>query len=85
MLLWRTVKNYPLFIIKYSTCPTLWDCLCLPQQEKYGAESYKANVQQALDYLHANVPRAFVNLVEVLPISVTRELNANLLCDVIHL
>ena len=54
-------------------------------QVKFGPDTYTKNVQDALDYLHANVPRAFVNLVPVLDISVVKNLNANLLCSGLHL
>lgn len=60
-------------------------CNYCDDKEYYSAENYKKNVEKALDYLHANVPRAFVNLVEILPISIVRELNQNLVCDALHL
>lgn len=44
-----------------------------------------AHIQKALDYLHANVPRAYVNLVEVLDIAIVKTLNANLVCKALHL
>lgn len=60
-------------------------CEYCDDKEKYSAENYRANLQEALDYLHAKVPRAFVNLVEILPISIVKELNQNLVCDALHL
>lgn len=60
-------------------------CDYCDDKEHYSAENYKANIQEALDYLHANVPKAFVNLVEILPISIVKQLNQNLVCDALHL
>ncbi|KAH9495071.1 Lysophospholipase 1 [Bulinus truncatus] len=51
---------------------------------EYSAEKYAVHVQETLDYLHANVPRAFVNLVEVLNIEIVRDLADNLLCSAVH-
>lgn len=58
---------------------------CGKDKEKYRAENYVANIQEALDYLHANVPRTFVNLVEILDIFIVKKLNQNLVCDALHL
>ncbi|XP_061846104.1 phospholipase B1, membrane-associated [Colius striatus] len=44
---------------------------------RYSAENYTYNLQVALDLLHKEVPRAFVNLVTVLTISRLRELHAS--------
>ncbi|KAJ8309413.1 hypothetical protein KUTeg_014287 [Tegillarca granosa] len=52
---------------------------------QYSAETYKGNIQEALDILHENVPKAFVNLVEVLNIANVNQLNSNPICDVLHL
>lgn len=54
-------------------------------QKKYSAENYVAHIQTALDYLHENVPRAYINMVDVLDIAIVRTLNANLVCDALHL
>ncbi|NXM74715.1 PLB1 Phospholipase, partial [Serilophus lunatus] len=43
---------------------------------RYSPENYISNVQIALDLLHKEVPRAYVNLVTVLPIASLRELHA---------
>ncbi|KAK6997577.1 phospholipase B1 membrane-associated-like isoform X1 [Biomphalaria glabrata] len=51
---------------------------------EYSVEKYAAHLQETLDYLHANVPRAFINLVEVLNIEIVRDLADNLLCSAIH-
>ncbi|KAK3597883.1 hypothetical protein CHS0354_029465 [Potamilus streckersoni] len=60
-------------------------CDYCKDKETYSAENYVSNIQKGLDILHAQVPRAFVNLVEVLNIAVVRQLNQNLLCDGLHL
>jgi hypothetical protein len=54
-------------------------------QDQHRAENYVANIQEALDYLHTNVPRAFVNVVEILDIFIVKDLNQNLVCDALHL
>ena len=59
--------------------------LILLLQAKYSAENYVAHIQKALDHLHANVPRAFVNLVQILDIAIVKRLNANFVCDTLHL
>ncbi|XP_045185394.2 phospholipase B1, membrane-associated-like [Mercenaria mercenaria] len=57
---------------------------CGKEKEKYRAENYVAHIQEALDYLHQNVPRAFVNLVEILDIFIVKTLNENIVCDTLH-
>ncbi|NXT46120.1 PLB1 Phospholipase, partial [Pluvianellus socialis] len=42
---------------------------------RYSPENYTYNLQIALDMLHREVPRAFVNLVTILPIASLRELH----------
>ncbi|XP_037261739.1 phospholipase B1, membrane-associated [Falco rusticolus] len=44
---------------------------------RYSPENYTYHLQIALDMLHREVPRAFVNLVTVLPIASLRELHAS--------
>ncbi|KAL3873507.1 hypothetical protein ACJMK2_036616 [Sinanodonta woodiana] len=60
-------------------------CDYCKDKETYSAENYVSNIQKGLDILHAQVPRAFVNLVEVLNIAVVRQLNQNLVCNGLHL
>lgn len=43
-----------------------------------------ANIKTALDYLHANVPRAFVNVVQILDIAMVKDLNAGFICSTLH-
>lgn len=51
---------------------------------QYNAEHYVANLKKALDYFHANVPRAFINMVQILDIAIVKALNANFVCDTLH-
>jgi len=53
-------------------------------QLKYTVEKYKQDLQAALDYLHANVPRAFVNMVEILDIEMVHGLKSGFFCNVLH-
>ncbi|NXU51774.1 PLB1 Phospholipase, partial [Turnix velox] len=41
---------------------------------RYSPENYSSNLQTALDMLHSEVPRAFVNLVTLLPLTSLREI-----------
>jgi phospholipase B1 len=50
----------------------------------YSPANYVANVRTALDFLHENVPRAFVNLVQVVNITSVREMNRGLFCRLVH-
>jgi len=58
---------------------------CITIQEGLSPANYIENVKQALDVLIANVPRAFVNVVSVLNITVVNQLNQNFICSTIHL
>ncbi|XP_035828409.1 phospholipase B1, membrane-associated [Aplysia californica] len=59
-------------------------CAACTDEAKYSVEKYKENLQETLDYLHSNVPRAFVNLVEVLNIEIAKDLAEGLVCQAIH-
>merc|ERR1711962_1973403 len=52
---------------------------------EFSAEMYRANLRAALDYLHDHVPRAFVNLVEVLNVEMAAEVAKGLVCNAVHL
>lgn len=52
---------------------------------KYTVDRYKQDLQAALDYLHANVPRAMVNMVEILDIEMVYGLKEGFFCNVLHL
>jgi len=54
-------------------------------EEEFSPEKYEENIQTALDYLHNHVPRAFVNLVEVINIEIAKELASGLLCQAVHI
>ncbi|XP_052275651.1 phospholipase B1, membrane-associated-like isoform X4 [Dreissena polymorpha] len=59
-------------------------CSYCEDKSKYSAESYVANIKTALDYLHANVPRTFVNLVQILDVAMVKNLNAGFICSTLH-
>ncbi|XP_060710482.1 phospholipase B1, membrane-associated-like [Hemiscyllium ocellatum] len=52
-------------------------CECCKDPSKYSPENFTNSIQTALDFLHNEVPRAFVNLVTVLNILPLRELFTN--------
>jgi phospholipase B1 len=58
---------------------------CNNDLNAYNPTSYANNIEQTLDYLHQNVPRAFVNLVLVLDVRNVEKLNAGgLVCQLLH-
>ncbi|CAC5424043.1 PLB1 [Mytilus coruscus] len=60
-------------------------CDFCEDREAYSAENYIGYIREALDILHAEVPRAFVNLVEVLNIGFASSLREGFVCDTIQL
>ncbi|NWU99474.1 PLB1 Phospholipase, partial [Upupa epops] len=52
-------------------------CKFCTDPEHYSPENYARSLQQSLDLLHREVPRAFVNLVTVLSITGLRELHSS--------
>ncbi|KAK3774191.1 hypothetical protein RRG08_001326 [Elysia crispata] len=60
-------------------------CAMCKDYEFYRPENYIKRVQAGVDYLQANLPRTFVNLVELLNVEMVQELGQNLLCDAVHL
>ncbi|XP_013414908.1 phospholipase B1, membrane-associated isoform X2 [Lingula anatina] len=61
--------------------------LCSYCEDPDGAQSpeqYITDIRNALDILHQEVPRAFVNLVEVFQVELIEQLNLNLLCNIVH-
>ncbi len=50
----------------------------------YSPQTYIADIQKALDLLHDQLPRAFVNLVSVLNVGEVEELNRGLVCSTLH-
>ncbi|XP_071162876.1 phospholipase B1, membrane-associated-like [Mytilus edulis] len=51
---------------------------------EYTVEKYIGYITEALDIFHKEVPKAFVNVVEVLDIGNVPLLNENLVCDTLH-
>lgn len=46
--------------------------------------NFSRGLQEALDVLHAEVPRAFVNVVETLDVSVLTDLSKGFMCPLLH-
>ncbi|XP_067680319.1 phospholipase B1, membrane-associated-like [Haliotis asinina] len=59
-------------------------CSYCKDLEHYNASNYVQNVQQALDILHSNIPRAFVNLVSVNHVDVMQGMNLGSICSILH-
>lgn len=47
-------------------------------------DNYIQGIKKAIDVFHATVPRAFVNLVEVLDLSILPDLSKGLICPMLH-
>ena len=72
-------KNYK--FLRYM----IWNICPFIIQETFSTANFIAYVTEALDILHKNIPRAFVNVVETLNIADISALNEGLICDTIHL
>ncbi|XP_064623926.1 phospholipase B1, membrane-associated-like [Lineus longissimus] len=59
--------------------------ICACDLSAHNPDSYKAKIMEGLDILHAEVPRAFINLVEVLDVSILADLNGGLVCAALHI
>ncbi|RUS70995.1 hypothetical protein EGW08_021245, partial [Elysia chlorotica] len=59
-------------------------CAMCTDYEFYAPENYQKRVKAGVDYLQANLPRTFVNLVELLNVEMVQELGTNLLCKTVH-
>ncbi|XP_050418434.1 phospholipase B1, membrane-associated [Patella vulgata] len=59
-------------------------CSYCHDKNKYSAQTYTANIQQALDTLHSQVPRAFVNLVPIFDIAPVAALSSGFFCTFVH-
>lgn len=57
---------------------------CL-DRSKFSAKNYHARLEKALDILHEKIPRAFINLVEVLNVDMANELADGLFCSALHI
>uniref|UniRef100_A0A0B7ACV2 Phospholipase B1, membrane-associated n=1 Tax=Arion vulgaris TaxID=1028688 RepID=A0A0B7ACV2_9EUPU len=53
-------------------------------EDKFSAVNYRRNLEETLDYLFANVPRAFVNLVEILDLEFINILDTTPICKFVH-
>ncbi|XP_048737622.2 uncharacterized protein LOC125652446 [Ostrea edulis] len=59
-------------------------CDYCDDKETFSTANFIGHVTEALDILHQNIPRAFVNVVETLNIADINVLNEGLICDTIH-
>lgn len=50
----------------------------------YEPDNFTRSLQETLDVLHAHIPRAFVNLVETIDISVLHNLSQGFMCPLLH-
>ena len=50
----------------------------------YSAKNYANNIKAALDMLHAELPRTFVNVVQLLKVNEIKELNKGPVCSAVH-
>ncbi|XP_070578253.1 phospholipase B1, membrane-associated-like [Ptychodera flava] len=59
-------------------------CRWCNNEEKFAPETYADNIRQALDILHAEVPRTFVNLVSVVRVTQIARVS-ELICDTLQM
>ncbi|PAA55063.1 hypothetical protein BOX15_Mlig012266g2 [Macrostomum lignano] len=60
-------------------------CDYCKDKNEFSADNYIRYIREALDYLHANVPRAFVNVAEVLDVSLVKDLkDGSSICRVLQ-
>jgi phospholipase B1 len=60
-------------------------CLFCQDYDAYTPDSFTQNIQTTLDFFHANIPRALVNLVLVLDVRDVEKLNAGgPVCSLLH-
>jgi phospholipase B1 len=67
---------------------TLWIggnnlCAYCNNKDKHSVENYVNSIKEALDTLHAELPRTFVNLVQIIDVTRLAPLNG-LICDIVH-
>ena len=70
-------------IVQYCKVIVIY-CIMYYIQEAHSAANYTQNIQDALDILRDNVPRAYVNLVEIFDISPIAGLGNSMVCDWVH-
>ena len=59
-------------------------CRFCKDLNKHSPEAYINDIQQGLDILYKELPRTFVNLVEVLNVTHVKDLNRGLICNLLH-
>jgi phospholipase B1 len=57
---------------------------CGVLQTRFSAENYANNIKQALDILHHEVPKAFVNVVLIFDIAPIAAIEGDIWCDLVH-
>ncbi|XP_071153647.1 phospholipase B1, membrane-associated-like [Mytilus edulis] len=59
-------------------------CDACNNHNKYSGANYANNIKQALDILHAQVPKVLVNVVQIFDIAPTAAMNGEFLCNFVH-
>jgi phospholipase B1 len=59
-------------------------CGFCDNRTSFSADAYVGHIQDALDILHSQMPRTFVNLVQLLKINEVKELNSGVVCKAVH-
>jgi phospholipase B1 len=59
-------------------------CRVCENWNSYSPEAYRDGIQRALDHLHENLPKTFVNLVIMFDVSPLRNMSTGPLCDAMH-
>ncbi|XP_041350892.1 phospholipase B1, membrane-associated-like [Gigantopelta aegis] len=59
-------------------------CDFCEDKNKFSPQHYTDNLRKTLDLFYAEVPRAFVNLVEVLHVDIANQLNIGIICPIMH-
>ena len=73
---WEWMNNVTPHLMDHSFLP--------PAQEKYSAYQYSRHIREALDILHAELPRTFVNLVAMFDITPVANIGNGVLCKGVH-
>ena len=53
-------------------------------QNKYSGVNYANNIKKALDALHSEVPKMFVNVVQIFDIAPIASMNGGFFCNLVH-
>ncbi|KAJ8313634.1 hypothetical protein KUTeg_008195 [Tegillarca granosa] len=51
---------------------------------KYSAANYVTQIRMALDILHSEVPKAFINVVNIFDIAPIASMNGGIMCTLVH-